>query len=152
MVSKTVSRPKKPLTDYTDINELEQISENARRRGDVEYAEMAEHRMAELQGNVSVALRADFNRAMEVYESYLSQKNQKTTRATRTWQKVNRDGIRQAIIGLVKRKDDATGFVELVAYGGVGDTFEAVVLNHAAEFPPDVVEAARVRIARYDGR
>jgi len=149
MVQTRISRPKKPLTDYTDIKELEQISVNARRKGDDEYAEMAEHRMAELQGNVSRALRADFKRAMEVYESYLSEKHQKTTRAGRTWQKVNRDGIRQAIIGLVKRKGDATGFVELVAHGGLDDTFEAVVIKHAAEFPSDVVDAARARIARY---
>ncbi len=152
MFQSKIIRPKKPLTDYTDIKELEQISLNARRKGDVEYAEMAEQRMAELQGNVSPELRRDFNRAMEVYESYLSEKNQKNTRASRTLQKVNRDGIRQAIIGLVKRKDDATGFVELVAHGGLKDTFEAVVVKHAAEFPPDVVEAARARIARYGGR
>ena len=152
MAKGKIIRPKKPLSDYLDIKQLGQISLNARLSGDVEYAEMAEQRMAELQGNVSPELRTDFNRAMKVYESYLSEKNQKTTRASRTWQKVNRDGIRQAIIGLVKRKHDATGFVGLVAHGGLDDTFEAVVVKHAAEFPPDVVEAARARIARSGGR
>ena len=145
-------RPPKPPSDYSNVQELEQIAANALRLGDLEYAQMAERRIAELLGNVSPALKKDFDRVMAVYESFLSEKNERATRATRTWQKVNRDGIRQAMISLVNRKDDAVGFVELVAHGGLDDTFEAIIVKHAAEFPADVVEAARARIARYGRR
>lgn len=144
-----LTRPKKPLSEYIDIKQLEQIAKNAVAKGDIEYAELARQRLAELQGNISSELRLDFHKAMEVYESFLSEKNKKGTRANRTWQKVNRDGIREAIIGLVKRKDVAVGFLSLVEHGGLNDTFEAVVVRHADEFPPDVVEAARARITRF---
>ena len=95
-------------------------------------------------------INEEFNTALAFYESYLSNKNGRNTKAMRTRQKLARDGIYQTIINLVKSKDDAVGFTALVPFG-IDYTFEAIVIRHARVFPADVVCIAENRLSRYKG-
>lgn len=140
------NRPKKSLSEYTDAKTLQTIIENAKRYGDHEYLRNAEMRLCEIYGNISIELLHAFQNAMNDYESYLSDKNGKITRATRTWTTVRNRGVKKAITNLVTRKTDAIGFTGLVEYGGIESTFEALVLRFKGDFSPEAVEASETRI------
>jgi hypothetical protein len=56
---------------------------------------MARVRIDYLKNGLRDELRAEFKRIMEVYEEFLSEKNDRTTRATYTWRKVANRRIEQ---------------------------------------------------------
>ena len=84
--------------------------------------------------------------AVYAYEEILAQKNVKRTRASRTWQMINRHGILRAIELAVDRESDATGYLTLVEMDMTDLAFEAVVLRHPANFSSKTVERARQRL------
>jgi hypothetical protein len=88
-------RPNKTPDAYNDVSVLQRIISNAERLGDLEYAEMARVRIDYLKNGLRDELRAEFKRIMEVYEEFLSEKNDRTTRATYTWRKVANRRIEQ---------------------------------------------------------
>ena len=83
---------------------------------------------------------------MSDYESYLTDKNGKITRATRTWDTIRKYGVKAGITNLVTRKTDAIGFTGLVEYGGVDSTFESLVRKFQNDFSPEAIEASVKRI------
>ena len=87
-----------------------------------------------------------FQKAMSDYESYLTDKNGKITRATRTWDTIRKYDFKAGVTNLVTRKTDAIGFTGLVKYGGVDSTFESLVLKFKDDFTPEAIEASAKRI------
>ena len=84
--------------------------------------------------------------AVSAYEEILTRKNGKRTRASRTWQMINRHGILPAIERAVDRESDATGYLTLVEMHMTDLAFEAVVLRHPDNFSAETVERARQRL------
>src|SRR5450755_4978993 len=88
----TIKRPTKTPDEYNDLVLLQRIVVNANRIGDLEYAEMAQARIDYLNSGMREELRTEFKRIMRVYEELLTEKNDRTTRATYTWRKVASKG------------------------------------------------------------
>ena len=89
-------------------------------------------------------------KALYAYEDVLTEKHDRKTRASRTWQMVNRYGIIEAAEKAVNRKIDPLGFIILSRLGLEHLTFEAVIVRYLGSFKPEIVEIARLRLAKLE--
>ncbi len=80
-------------------------------------------------------------------EELLGQERGRTSRLTRTRQKIAKDGIRKVLEDFATSAKPAEGFQMLIDRGLSELTGEAVVLRHADGFGDSVVDAARTRLA-----
>lgn len=119
---------------------------NAYRIGEAEYAQRAKLRIWELHKVGNTELEQRFGEIIAAYESFLTERNDRTTRATRTWQKVRNKGVKQAIIEWVTSKQERQGFIDLVEAGYGEYTIEALVVSIPQEFEDYVVRAAYKRL------
>lgn len=134
------------LVNISNVEVIKKIIRDARKAKDGTLEIRAEKRLREVLGGESDQLRGAFDKAMKSYEAFLSRKNGKKTRASRTWQAVKSYGVKAAIVALVNRKDDPFGLVAFVRECGVAETFEAIVTRFPDEFHEDVVHTARQRL------
>ena len=134
------------LKHTANIEVIKKIIREARKANDGSLEVLAEKRLREVLGGESEGLRKAFDQAMKSYEAFLTRKNGKKTRASRTWQAVQNYGVKAAIVALVNRTDDPFGLVAFVQECGVGETFEAIVARFPAEFHEGVVATARQRL------
>jgi hypothetical protein len=137
---------KSDLVNTANIEVIKKIIREARKANDGPLEVLAEKRLREVVGGESEGLRQAFDQAMRSYEAFLTRKNGKKTRASRTWQAVQNYGVKAAIVALVNRKDDPFGLVAFVQECDVGETFEAIVARFPAEFHEGVVATARQRL------
>jgi hypothetical protein len=84
--------------------------------------------------------------AVYAYESVLSGTHGKRTRASRTWQMIERHGIIAAVERVVTRRSVSVGYQALAKMGMEDMAFEAVVLRHPDVFSPQAVERSRERL------
>ena len=112
-----------------DLVILQRIVVNANRIGDLEYAEMAQARIDYLNSGMRDELRTEFRRIMRVYEEFLTEKNDRTTRATSTWRRVENKGEKQTMIDWARSKSPAEGFTALVKVGKIEDTAEYLIIS-----------------------
>jgi len=91
-------------------------------------------------------VEAELLKALYKYEEILSEKNNKKTRASRTWQMINRYGLISAVERVVNKKADAQGYKVLVERGFKALTFEAVISKYPEAFSKEVVEQANKRL------
>jgi hypothetical protein len=96
-------------------------------------------------GNKS-AVEIELLKALYAYEEVLLEKNKRRTRATRTWQMIDRHGIIGAAERAVDRKIEATGYKVLVEMGMHDLTFEAVIVRYPEAFSREVVTRAKARL------
>lgn len=85
--------------------------------------------------------------AIYAYEDILSIKNNRKTRATRTWQMISRYGLLIAVERAVNRKDESFGYNLLKELGLSEYTFESVVIKHHSSFSADSLKRAQLRIS-----
>lgn len=122
--------------------------ENAEKRKDVVIAGAAFRRLvslvpAEKKGTVE----HDFWQSIHALEFVLSKEKGKTTRLSRTRQKINRVEVVQTLKDLALSKKPSAGFAMLIERGMPELTAEAVVLRHSSTFEEEVRAAARGRLA-----
>jgi hypothetical protein len=72
--------------------------------------------------------------------------NGKKTRASRTWQSIQRHGTLKTVERVVSRRKSTDGYDALVEMGMDDFTFEAVVLRHQTLFQSETIERARARL------
>jgi len=84
--------------------------------------------------------------AIYAYERVLTQRNGRTTRASRTWQMIKKHGIIEAVERAVNRPTETVGYTALLEMGLEDYAFEAVILRHPSHFTPETVEHSRERI------
>lgn len=96
--------------------------------------------------NVQNEVESELLKAVYAYEEVLSKRNNRRTRATRTWQMINRYGIIQAAERAVNRPIDPAGYRALVEMGLQDLTFEAVILRYPNYFREEVVARAGERL------
>lgn len=145
----------KPISSYTDPKQLLTIMENAKRIGRMEVYWEAFRRRCELLGkeardlDPADPLHLDFAATLAAYEQLLSEKNNRTTIATRTRSKIQNKGVVQSLIEWALAKTPTTGFDLLMTNGMESLTGEALIIKYSDRFPPHVVEAAQSRIEKY---
>lgn len=130
-----------------DADALRRMMANARRKGDRAVADAAFRRIVDLVAGPSEdSLDHDLRRSVAALEVALTEERGRATRLTRTRQKLARTGAHRTLCDLATSATPADGFTTLLGRGMAEDTAEALVLRRAAEFPPEVVLAARARL------
>jgi len=87
--------------------------------------------------------------ALYAYEEVLTKKNNRRTRASRTWPMVHKYGIIKAAERAVNRPTDAMGYKVLVDMGMKDLTFESVISRHPETFSQEIVKLARTRLEEF---
>jgi len=127
-----------------------QLEKNVRERNP-DLARRARRRAVELRaisyGNKN-EVELELLKALYAYEEVLSEKNKRKTRASRTWQMIDRHGLIHAAERAVDRKIEPAGY-KLLAEMGMHDlTFEAVIVRYPDSFNQDVVSRAKGRLKK----
>jgi hypothetical protein len=129
------------------------VMQRARDRDLSDVYNAAFKRLCELIGNAnddpSDPLVRDFYETLAAYEQLLTEKNGRTTAASRTRQKIDNKGVHQSLIEWTRGKAETNGFKLLVEKGLPEYTGEYLVLRYANRFPEDVVVLARSRLASH---
>jgi hypothetical protein len=149
--SPVVSNQKKIMAfiaQSTDVERLGSLVRNARAKGAAEVGDAAFRKLvsvvpAETLGTVE----HDFWQTVQAFEFTLSEERGKTTRLSRTRQKVAKVGAVQILADWATDDHPTDGFKKLVERGMPELTGEAVALRHADRFAAPVLEAARRRLS-----
>jgi|SRR6185437_13563888 len=88
----------------------------------------------------------EFFVTLAAYEQLLTEKNEKTTVAARTRQKIKNKGVHQSLIEWTRQKTETSGFRWLTEKGLSDHTAEYIVMKYANRFPDNVVALARARL------
>lgn len=139
------------LAKLKTAGECRIVMDRARQRGLDDVYTAVFRRLCELSGiandDPSDPLVRDFFKVLAAYEQLLTEKNSRTTLASRTRQKVSNKGVRQSLLEWASSKDATDGF-RLLVKAGLGDlTGEYLVVKYANKFPSEVVSNARRRLA-----
>lgn len=141
--------PKKPLSEYFNIEELKQIQRNALSKGATEYAEAVENRIREINDAEFGVLGTRFFKSIEIHEANLLKKHGKSVRANFIRRMVKENGIFETINRLVSNKNRPTqGFEEMVGSGDAENTLEQIVIDHPELFPEEIVLAAKSKLGK----
>ena len=140
------------IQKLTTPEECMQLAIDVRDRNP-DLARKARRRAVELRAashGIKTSVELELLKALYAYEEVLSEKNKRRTRATRTWQMIDRHGIIGAAERAVNRKIEATGYKVLVAMGLHDLTFEAVIVRHHDKFSQEVVARAKERLGELE--
>ena len=136
----------------TTPEECEQLAVNVEARGKPELALEARRLAIELRAAAHGAKTAAEREALEAvyaYERAMSVLKGKKTRASRTWQMIERRGIIQAVEVVVSRSAESAGYTTLVKMGLEKMAFEAVVLRHPEVFSAEAVARSKQRLREW---
>ncbi len=126
------------------------FEKNVTERGRPDLALAARKRALELraqQYGAKTEAERECLEAVYAYERVLSEKNGRNTRATRTWQMIQRRGIIDAVERAVNRESETVGYLALLEMGLEDYAFEAVILRHPEVFSPAAVAHSQARIS-----
>lgn len=130
------------------------VMERAKERGDDEFYAKVFRRSCEIAGaerdDPDDPLIREFWETLAAYEQLLTEKNGRTTRATRTRQKITNKGVHRSLVEWTLGKTETNGFTLLVEKGLPEYTSEYLVVKYDGRFPPDVVDLARRRLEEHD--
>lgn len=115
----------------------------------VDLANQARQRAVQLRAEKYGANSSAEKEALEAvyaYEAVLTEKNGRTTRASRTWQMIRNHGIIGAVEKAVNRPDETQGYRVLIKLGLEDYAFEAVILRYPNLFSPEAVRISRERM------
>ena len=87
--------------------------------------------------------------AVYAYEEVLTLKNGKKTKASRTWQMIERHGIIGAVERAVNRSAETQGYTALIEMGLKDYAFEAVILRYPSVFSREAVNISQQRVAQW---
>lgn len=135
------------LSNEWDKDRLRTWMVNARRQGREDVYQAALRQLCRVDGrDVDDPLAAEFAGVMRALEQALTEQNGKTTRLSRTRQKLARVGVRQTLADLALKDKPSLGFVKLIEFGMGDMTAEALILRYSDQFDSSVVAAARKRL------
>jgi hypothetical protein len=129
--------------------QCERFAKNAIEKDRPDLADEARKHAVELRAdalNAKTDAEKEALRAVYAYEEVLSQKNGKRTRASRTWQMIDRHGIIEAVERAVNRPTETQGYNALVEMGLEEFAFEAVILRHPELFSKEAVLRSKDRM------
>ena len=129
------------------------FARNAEKRGRPDLAREAKIRAVELRAAKYGARSEAENEALQAvyaYEEVLSKKNGKRTRASRTWQMIERRGIIESVERAVNRESVTQGYTLLAEMGLENFAFEAVILRHPELFSEEAIAKSRQRLSEWN--
>ena len=128
-----------------DPSRLRVFMDNARRQGaeDIRPPSGGSSRSCQIKRQVRLSM---ISGGPSTHLNRSSLTRGKTTRLSRTRQKINRIGVMQKLIDFALSKKPTEGFNMLLERGMPELTGEAIVLRQAAHFDAAVVTAARSRL------
>jgi hypothetical protein len=133
-----------------NVAECRTVLARARARGLKDVYDAVFRRLCELVGSEyddpDDPLVRDFYETLAAYEQLLTEKNGKTTIASRTRQKITNKGVHQSLIEWTRGKIETNGFTLLIDAGLPEYTGEYLVFRYGDRFPADVVQLARERL------
>lgn len=132
--------------------ECVRFAKNAIRLDHPELANQALKRAIELRAaeyGASSQAEKECLQAIYAYEEVLSKKNGRRTRASRTWQMIERHGVLASVERAVNRKAETAGYRALAEMGLQEFAFEAVILRHPALFSEDAVQRSQERMREW---
>ena len=135
-----------------DPQKLRQIAANAHKQGNEQVREAARRKLYEvLPAEKPGTVEYDVWQSIHALEDTLAHERGKTTRLSRTRQKIQKDKEVQTVADLVLKRA-SEGFHMLIERNLPELTFEAVALRHPKQFDQRVLDAAsmRLREAGYD--
>jgi hypothetical protein len=139
----------KPISEYTDPRELRNLMVNAKRLNRDDVWREAFVRLCSLEGvNEADPLYRDFYATLAAYEELLTEKNGRTTRASRTRQKLKNKGVIQCLEDWAIASVGTDGFNLLVSKGMAELTGEYLVMKYPDRFSQEAVSAASARMAQ----
>lgn len=128
------------------------FAKNALQKGRQDLANEALLRATELRADsYGAATQAEKEalQAIYAYEETLRAKNGKKTRATRTWQMIERHGIIESVNRAVCRPTETQGYKALVSMGLGEFAFEAVILRYPEVFSTEAVQISKQRLSNW---
>ena len=131
----------------------ETFARNAEAKGRSDLALAARRHAVELRAashSANTQAEKEALRAVYAYEEALAKKSGKRTRASRTWQMIDRHGIIAAVERAVNRSTETQGYRALMEMGMKDFAFEAVVLRYPQLFSVETVARAKSRVAEID--
>lgn len=138
----------KPISSYTDPEQLRTLMQNAKRMGRDDIWRQAFDQLCSLEGaDKEDPLERAFYRTLAAYEQLLTQKNGRATRASRTRLKLKSKGVVACLEDWAKSKEPPESFELLAANGMVELTGEQLVLTHPDRFSAEAVAGATARLA-----
>ncbi|GIK82894.1 MAG: hypothetical protein BroJett024_39990 [Alphaproteobacteria bacterium] len=138
------------LSEEWDRQKLRNWMANARRLGRDDVYQAAFRQLCRIEGrDIDDPLAADFAAVMRALEEALSEQNGRTTRLSRTRQKLARAGVRKTLADLALKPKPSEGFLKLMEFGMADMSAESLILKYRQEFEPEVVAAAERRLAEY---
>ncbi len=140
----------KPISEYTDSTALRNLMANAKRleRDDVWWE--AFRRLCALEGmDQADPLHRDFYETLAAYEELLTEKNGRTTRASRTRQKLKNKGLVQCLEDWAVSSAPTEGFELLIQNGLAELTGEYLVLKYPDHFSDKAITAAKTRLSEH---
>lgn len=147
MKKDSLDRMLKFVDTCNNPEQLRTLVKNARNRGATDLAEAAFRRLVKiLPSEQPGTVEHDFWRTVHSFEEVLSEERGRTTRLSRTRQKVSRVGVRQTLIDWALSKTETEGFTMLLERGLADLAGEAIILRHQDGFDAEVVRAARARL------
>jgi hypothetical protein len=136
------------IAQCEDVGKLKSLLKNARDRGDSSLADAAFRKVISLVPSERPGtVEHDFWQTVLAFEYFLTEEREKTTRLSRTRQKVARVGVVQTLKDWALSVKETDGFRMLLDRGMPELTGEAIVLRHPENFEPQVLAAARQRLS-----
>ncbi len=131
-----------------DTDKLRILMRNARNNNNEAVANAAFKRLISLVPSYQPGtVEHDFWQTVHAFEEVLTEERGKTTRLTRTRQKVNRVGVVQTLKDWALSKKETDGFNMLLDRRLPELTGEAIVLRHPEHFDEEVRTAAQRRLS-----
>ena len=128
-------------------DKLRTIIDNAKKRGAERLADAAFRRLiAILPAERPGSLEHDFWQTIHAFEHLLTEERGRTTRLSRTRQKVARVGVQQTLADWAVATQETDGFRMLLDRDMPELSGEAVILRNADHFGPEMIAAARTRL------
>ena len=144
------------MYDVSKLKTQEQcriVMERAKEGGLDDFYENVFRRYCEIVGaehdDPDDPLIREFWKTLAAYEQLLTEKNCKTTLATRTRQKIRNKGVYQSLVEWTNKKIETNGFALLVEKGLPEYTAEYLVVKYGDRFPSDVVGLGRKRLEEH---
>ncbi len=129
------------------------FAKNAEEHGRSDLAHEAHRKAIELKAEGHGAMTQAESECLEAvyaYERILTERNGRTTRASRTWQMIKRRGILPAVERAVNRPHETAGYTALLEMGLEKFAFEAVIVRYPDLFSDEAVQRSKERIEHWE--
>ncbi len=141
----------KLIERLASVDDCKNFINNALENGKPEYVQPTRIRMLEILAGMhshSNVVEQECLKAIYAYEMVLSDKNQKKTRASRTWQAVKKHGVIMAVQSFVEKSQDSSGFALLKSLGLIEYSFENIILKYPDYFSVVAFQSASEKVRK----